>query len=92
MTRYIDVDELISQLQDDIEVCDVGSDISYGCLLGLKMAIRYAQALISNEGAECPVCLGRGRIGATDWLMEGMTEEEFAKKESRRRCRSRARN
>lgn len=82
MTRYIDVDELISLLQDDIEVCDVESDMERGCIIGLKMAICYAQALISNEGAECLVCHGTGRIGTTNWLMEGMTKEEFARKKA----------
>lgn len=52
MPRYIDADKLIQQLKDEISECAPpvggranGKSVAYGTMLGLKMAISFAETL-----------------------------------------------
>lgn len=39
--------------------------------------------LKSNEGAECPICHGLGRIGTTDWLTKNMSKKQLAEEKAK---------
>ena len=96
MARYIDADKLIAHLKDEIKGCEIpfgsranGKSIAYGTVLGLKSAISFAETLStadvvpkSEEGAECPICHGTGRIGTTDWLIKNISEKQLAEKKA----------
>jgi hypothetical protein len=36
----------------------------------------------SEEGAECPICHGTGRIGTTNWLTKNMTKKQIAEEKA----------
>ena len=56
MARYIDADALIEHLKDNIQECgNPNLDTeprTYGCVLGLKSVLRYAEALPTAEVVE----------------------------------------
>lgn len=37
----------------------------------------------SEEGAECPICYGTGRIGTTDWLTKGISKKKLAEEKAK---------
>ena len=37
----------------------------------------------SEEGAECPICYGTGRIGTTDWLTKGISKKQLAEEKAK---------
>lgn len=56
MARYIDADKLITHLNDEIKGCAPkfgsragGKSIAYGTMLGLKMAISFAETLSTAD-------------------------------------------
>ena len=54
MARYIDADKLIRHLKDEHEKCtppndDRQGEVAYGAMLGLKMAISYAETLSTAD-------------------------------------------
>lgn len=58
MERYIDADKLIAHLKDEIEGCAPpfsgranGKSIAYGTILGLTMAISFAETLPTADVA-----------------------------------------
>ena len=42
--------------------------------------IGYRKA--SEDGAECPICHGTGRIGTTDWLTKNISKNQLAKEKA----------
>ena len=68
------------------EICDIMHD-QYGiskiypsqCGFFKKAADVVSR---SNEGAECPICHGTGRIGTTDWLTKHVSKEQLAKEKA----------
>lgn len=52
MARFIDVDKLIAHLIDEKEQCpndEIKYPISYGCRLGLQVAISFAETLSTAD-------------------------------------------
>lgn len=54
MQRYIDADNLIKHLKDEYGKCipsndDRQGEVAYGAMLGLKMAISYAETLSTTD-------------------------------------------
>ena len=90
MARYIDADELIKKIKENIETFDkYKSPFRYDVVDGLKIAISCVELLAtadvvpkSEEGAECPTCHGTGRIGTTDWLTKNISKEQLAKEKA----------
>lgn len=60
MARYIDADALIEHLEDNLRECgnpDMDTEpITYGCSLGLKGALSYAQTLPTTDVVEVVRC------------------------------------
>lgn len=56
MPRYIDAEKLIEHLKDEISRCEPpvggranGKSVAYGTMLGLKMAISFAETLPDEQ-------------------------------------------
>lgn len=72
--RYIDADELLERMQRTPRYFDIKHDIE---------AMPTADVVPrSNEGAECPVCHGTGRIGTSDWLTKHISAKQLAKEKA----------
>ena len=63
MARYIDADELIAYLEDEIKECalpfgdmETGRSIAYGTVLGLKSAFAFAKARAAADVLEVVRC------------------------------------
>lgn len=72
--RYIDADALLERMKRTPRYFDLKFDIE-------EMPTADVVPR-SNEGAECPVCHGTGRIGTTDWLTKRISKEQLAKEKA----------
>ena len=75
MARYIDADEILNRLPDDLP---------YKASVK-RVLIQAPDADVvskSEEGAKCPTCHGTGRIGTTDWLTKNISKEQLAKEKA----------
>jgi hypothetical protein len=74
MARYIDADALLERMKRTPRYFDIKHDVEQ-----MPTADVVPR---SNEGEECPVCHGTGRIGTTDWLTKRISKEQLAKEKA----------
>lgn len=74
--RPVDADALLMRLPDDLPY-----------KASVKRVLLQAPTLDvvsrSEEGAECPICHGTGRIGTTDWLTKRLSEKQIAEEKAK---------
>lgn len=83
MARYIDAEKI---KYHKLSVCE-GHGLNFEYTVAYKHeveAIPTADVVPkSEEGAECPICHGTGRIGTTDWLTKNIYKKQLAEEKAK---------
>lgn len=84
MPRYIDADGLIKKVFPydvvDKKCYTINAKMIYEAIQEAPTADVVPR---SEEGAECPICHGIGRINTTDWLIRHVSKKRLAKEKAK---------
>lgn len=77
-------------IEEMAKVIEITEQIARDAVGALPSPTMYAKDLYwhgyrrqREDGAECPICHGTGRIGTTDWLTKGISKKQLAEEKAR---------